>query len=76
MIIYHNVIKGVFQYNLYPYMRIRKILNSFMTVSSTAHRDALLSSFDTETITSNMAASTKTHHTAMQLQHIFGKYFM
>ena len=74
MIIYHNVIKGVFQYNLYPYMRIRKILNSFMTVSSTAHRDALLSSFD-RTITSNMTASTQIHHTAMR-QHIFGKYFM
>ena len=43
MIIYHNVIKGVFQYNLCPYMRIGQILDSFMTVVSIAHRDALLS---------------------------------
>ena len=27
MIIYHNVIKGVFQYILYPYMRIGQILD-------------------------------------------------
>ena len=43
MIIYQNIIKGVFQYNLYPYMRIGQILDSFMTVVSIAHRDALLS---------------------------------
>ena len=41
MIIYHNVIKGVFQYILYPHMRIGKILYSLMTVGSTAHSEAL-----------------------------------
>ena len=43
MIIYHNAFKGVFQYNLCPYMRIGQILDNFMTVVSIVHRDALLS---------------------------------
>ena len=40
MIIYHNVIKGVFQYNLYQYMRIGQILDTFIKVT---HADAHLS---------------------------------
>ena len=56
MIIYHNVIKGVFQYNLCPYMRIGQILNSFMTAVGIAHCDAHLSTcWSCQTLTTNMA---------------------
>ena len=42
MIIYHNVIKGVFQYNLYPYIRLGQILEAFIIVINVTHADAHL----------------------------------
>ena len=70
MIIYHNLIKGVFQYNLCPYMRIGQILNSFMTAVDIAHRDAHLSTCCSgQTSTRNMATITLNKNIAMRPQY-------
>ena len=42
MIIYHNLIKGVFQHNLYPYMWVGQILDAFIIVINITHGDAHL----------------------------------
>ena len=43
MIIYHNAFKGVFQYILYPYVRIGQNIRCFIIEIKVAHADVLLS---------------------------------
>ena len=61
MIIYHNVIKGVFQYNLYPYMRIGQILDAFIIVINVTHADAHLFLLQLRHQQQNMATTTLNH---------------